>query len=134
MLARGNERAALLQDGCVDKLGSNVAMELYFCNLTMLVVMLRLQLAEAQASGLMSAFNLPEDAVACFLREIENGYMDNPYHSSTHAAGVLQMMHMLMQHGLIQSGVMDQNMQLASYFAGSVQHESFAVFPPLLSC
>ena len=56
--------------------------------------------------------------MACFLREIEKGYMDNPYHSSTHAAGVLQMMNMLVQHGLMQCGVMDQNMQLACYLAG----------------
>ena len=66
----------------------------------------------------MASFGIAEDNVACFLREIEKGYMDNPYHSSIHAAGVLQMMNMLMQHGLIQSGVVDQDMQLASYFAG----------------
>ncbi|KAK9826260.1 hypothetical protein WJX74_003589 [Apatococcus lobatus] len=54
-----------------------------------------------KGSGLMSAFDLPDESVACFLRKIEDGYIDNPYHSSTHAAGVLQMMHMLMQHGLI---------------------------------
>ncbi len=41
-----------------------------------------------QGSGLMASFELQEDAVACFLRAIEDGYQDNPYHSRTHAAGV----------------------------------------------
>ena len=74
--------------------------------------------ASVQGTGLIEAFQLEDEVVACFLREIENGYLDNPYHSSQHAAGVLQMLHMLVQNGLIQSGVLDENLQLSCYMAG----------------
>lgn len=65
----------------------------------------------------MGAFSLPESAMACFLRAIEDAYNDNPYHSCTHAAGVLQLLHMLIQNGLIQSGALDETMQLSCYLA-----------------
>ena len=65
----------------------------------------------------MEAFQLEEEVFARFLREIEDGYVDNPYHSATHAAGVLQVTHMLVQNGLIQSGVLDDNLQLSCYLA-----------------
>ncbi|KAK9842956.1 hypothetical protein WJX74_004848 [Apatococcus lobatus] len=70
-----------------------------------------------KGTGLMDIFQLEEEVVACFLRELEDGYLDNPYHSSTHAAGVLQMIHMLVQNGLIQSGVLDDSLQLSCYMA-----------------
>ena len=59
--------------------------------------------------------------MACWMRAIEDGYKDNPYHSSTHAAGVLQMTHMLLTHGLMSSGAVDATMQLACYIAGELQ-------------
>lgn len=71
----------------------------------------------AQGSGLMATFQLQEEKVAAFLRDIENGYIDNPYHSAIHAAGVLQMSHMLIQNGLVQSGILDDNLQLSCYLA-----------------
>ena len=74
--------------------------------------------ASVQGTGLIDFFRLKDEVVACFLREIENGYLDNPYHSSQHAAGVLQMLHMLVQNGLIQSGVLDENLQFSCYMAG----------------
>ncbi|KAK9843277.1 hypothetical protein WJX74_009626 [Apatococcus lobatus] len=70
-----------------------------------------------KGSGLMNAFQLQEDIVAGFLQQIEKGYVDNPYHSAIHAAGVLQMLHMLIQNGLVQSGVLDETMQLSCYLA-----------------
>ncbi len=66
----------------------------------------------------MQSFDLQERAVARFLREIEDGYLDNQYHSRTHAAGVLQLTHMLIGNGLVQSGILDETMQLACYIAG----------------
>lgn len=66
----------------------------------------------------MGTFNLQEDVVACFLRQIEDGYKANPYHSRVHAAGVLHMLHLLLQNGLVQSGALDITMQLACYIAG----------------
>ena len=68
----------------------------------------------------MKAFTLQEEAVACFLRTIEDGYIDNPYHSCVHAAGVLQMLHMLIQNGLRQSGALDETLQLSCYIAGEL--------------
>lgn len=73
-----------------------------------------------QGSGLISTFKLHEERVACFLHAIEDGYEDNPYHSSTHAAGVLQMLHMLLQNGLTQSGVVDESMLLSCYVSGKL--------------
>ncbi|KAK9826226.1 hypothetical protein WJX74_001194 [Apatococcus lobatus] len=70
-----------------------------------------------KGSGLISFFNLDEEKLACFLRGIEDGYIDNPYHSCTHAASVLQIIHMLVQNGLIQSGILDEPMQLSCYMA-----------------
>ena len=62
--------------------------------------------------------------MACFLRAIEDGYQDNPYHSRTHAAGVLQLVHTLVQNGLISSGVLVCTMQLACYLAGIILHDA----------
>ncbi|KAK9863546.1 hypothetical protein WJX84_008465 [Apatococcus fuscideae] len=73
-----------------------------------------------KGSGLIHTFHLNEEKLACFLRAIEAGYSDCPYHSRTHAAGVLQTMHMLSQHGLIQDGVLDSALQLAGYLAAIV--------------
>lgn len=72
----------------------------------------------AQGAGLTKAFDLAEDRLANYLQKVETGYNANPYHSRTHAAGVLQSMHMLAQNGLIQEGVLDETLQLACYMAG----------------
>ncbi|KAK9868656.1 hypothetical protein WJX84_004455 [Apatococcus fuscideae] len=70
-----------------------------------------------KGSGLLSDFGIQEDIMACFLRSIEAGYLSNPYHSRTHAAGVLHVIHLLVQNGLLQSGILDGPMQLACYIA-----------------
>ncbi|KAK9867764.1 hypothetical protein WJX84_011598 [Apatococcus fuscideae] len=70
-----------------------------------------------KGSGLLSDFGIQEDIMACFLRSIEAGYLSNPYHSRTHAAGVLHIIHLLVQNGLLQSGVLDGPLQLACYIA-----------------
>ena len=71
-----------------------------------------------QGSGLVSLLALDEERLACFLRKAETGYLDNPYHSRTHAAGVLQTTHLLAQNGLIQEGVFDGLLQLSAYLSG----------------
>lgn len=71
-----------------------------------------------QGSGLVSRLALPEEKLAGFLRQIEAGYLDNPYHSRVHAAGVLQITHLL-AHGLIQNGVFDDLLQLSAYMAAA---------------
>ncbi|KAK9867909.1 hypothetical protein WJX84_002108 [Apatococcus fuscideae] len=70
-----------------------------------------------KGSGLLESYELREDTVACFLRSIEAGYQNNPYHSRTHAAGVLQMLHILLHNGLMQSGAVEGPMQLACYLS-----------------
>ncbi len=42
-------------------------------------------------AGLVEALQLDVQALARFLRRIENGYPDNPYHNRTHASDVLQV-------------------------------------------
>ena len=71
-----------------------------------------------QGSGLVSLLALNEERLAGFLRKIEAGYLENPYHSRTHAAGVLQATHLLAQNGLIQEGVFDGLLQLSAYISG----------------
>jgi hypothetical protein len=41
-------------------------------------------------SGLIEHFGLKAGALARFLRRVEEGYRQNPYHNATHAADVLQ--------------------------------------------
>ncbi len=78
-----------------------------------------------QGSGLIDLFQLPEEKTANFLRGIEAGYHDNPYHSQLHAASVLQTTHMIAQNGLIQEGVVDGPLQLASYLSGGSSENRF---------
>lgn len=59
---------------------------------------------------------LHEDRLANFLRKLEAGYLDNPYHSRVHAAGVLQTTHMLSQ-SLIEEGIYDPVLQLSAYLS-----------------
>ena len=48
---------------------------------------------------LCSAAELDPLRLARFLRRVEEGYNDNPYHNRVHAADVVQSMHMLMTVG-----------------------------------
>ncbi|KAK9831575.1 hypothetical protein WJX74_000880 [Apatococcus lobatus] len=70
-----------------------------------------------KGSGLMTAFNICENQLVNFLQQIEAGYPDNPYHNRVHATCVLQVMHLLMQNGLIKLGVLQDVMVLACYLA-----------------
>ncbi|KAK9825726.1 hypothetical protein WJX74_001516 [Apatococcus lobatus] len=70
-----------------------------------------------KGSGLVESLSISEHRLATFLCRVEAGYVDNPYHSRVHAAGVLQMMHLLMRNGLVQTGVLDSITELACYMA-----------------
>ena len=52
-----------------------------------------------QRYDLIDKFNIPESCLHNFLESIENGYLDNPYHNSTHAADVAQTIHVLLSCG-----------------------------------
>ncbi|KAK9853879.1 hypothetical protein WJX84_001089 [Apatococcus fuscideae] len=71
-------------------------------------------------SGLAKEHGLNEEKLANVLFTLEDGYLQtNPYHNRTHAAGVLQIMHLLLASpgGLKQLGVVDSATTLACYLA-----------------
>ncbi|KAK9850625.1 hypothetical protein WJX84_003967 [Apatococcus fuscideae] len=71
-------------------------------------------------SGLTQMYSLPENKLLMFLHHLEDGYPANPYHNRTHAASVLQMMHVLMHNGLIEQGILDGITMLACYMAACI--------------
>ncbi|KAK9819731.1 hypothetical protein WJX72_001710 [[Myrmecia] bisecta] len=72
-------------------------------------------------SGLVSEFRLDEAKLSQFLRRIEMGYQDNPYHNRMHAANVVQTTHMLVHYGDLQKrGITSKVTRLASYLAAAI--------------
>jgi hypothetical protein len=56
--------------------------------------------------------------VLSFLQAVEAGYSPtNPYHNATHAADVLQTLHMLLHRGGLVPGYADQLTVMACYVA-----------------
>ncbi len=49
------------------------------------------------SNGLLEAHKIPPVKAARLMRAIEAGYQPNPYHNKTHAADVLQTMHVILQ-------------------------------------
>ncbi|KAG2451386.1 hypothetical protein HYH02_003987 [Chlamydomonas schloesseri] len=70
--------------------------------------------------GLISQFRIKPTKLARLLRTIEQGYADNPYHNSTHAADVLQTFHVLLRGAGLTTHYLDQVGLLAAYFAAVV--------------
>lgn len=56
---------------------------------------------------------LDSTKLARFLRRVEDGYNDTPYHSKSHAADVLQSMHTLLTLGGLASRMNDELVMLA---------------------
>ncbi|KAG2425825.1 hypothetical protein HXX76_013450 [Chlamydomonas incerta] len=73
-----------------------------------------------QRAGLVSRFRLKPVILARLLRAIENGYVDNPYHSAIHAADVLQTMHVVIHAAQLHVHYLDALGLLASYYAAIV--------------
>ncbi|GFH21001.1 3'5'-cyclic nucleotide phosphodiesterase [Haematococcus lacustris] len=68
-------------------------------------------------SGLAAWAQLDQVKLARWLCCIEDGYCANPYHNRSHAADVLQTMHMLLTRGGLVPGYADQQSMLAAYLA-----------------
>ncbi|GIL70062.1 hypothetical protein Vretimale_3337 [Volvox reticuliferus] len=71
---------------------------------------------------LISVFQLDATKLARFLRKIEDGYPDNPYHNKTHAADVLQGMHCLLTRGGLHRRLGEDVAIFASYLA-AITHD-----------
>ncbi len=52
-----------------------------------------------------------------FLRQVEQGYRDNPYHNKVHAADVVQSMHIILKRGGLVPGYADPLTHLACLLA-----------------
>eukprot|EP00727_Mastigamoeba_balamuthi_P002235 m51a1_g12008 putative 3 5 -cyclic nucleotide phosphodiesterase (365) ;mRNA; r:585-2206 len=52
-------------------------------------------MAALKSHNLIEAFGLDRLTLSSFLRSVEKGYKDNPYHNSAHAADVVQAVHAL---------------------------------------
>ncbi|KAG2445940.1 hypothetical protein HXX76_000543 [Chlamydomonas incerta] len=71
---------------------------------------------------LIGTFQLDATKLARFLRKIEDGYPDNPYHNKTHAADVLQGMHCLLTRGGLHKRLGEDVAIFASYLA-AITHD-----------
>ncbi|EKX48488.1 hypothetical protein GUITHDRAFT_68697 [Guillardia theta CCMP2712] len=52
-----------------------------------------------QKHNLIDEFNLDRIKLINFLRQVEAGHMENPYHNATHVADVVQSMHCILSKG-----------------------------------
>jgi hypothetical protein len=57
--------------------------------------------------GLISNFRLSPAPLARFLRRVEEGYKQNPYHNATHASDVLQTLNTIIHRGGLVPGYVD---------------------------
>ncbi|GFH21958.1 phosphodiesterase [Haematococcus lacustris] len=68
-------------------------------------------------SGLAAWARLDLTKLARWLCRVEDGYCANPYHNRSHAADVVQTMHMVLTRGGLMPGYADRLTQLAAYLA-----------------
>ncbi|KAG2436202.1 hypothetical protein HXX76_006514 [Chlamydomonas incerta] len=74
-----------------------------------------------QREGLIAHFRIRPHRLARLLRALEDGYRpDNPYHSATHAADVLQTLHVVIRGAGLTTHYLDKLGLLAAYFAAVV--------------
>ncbi|EFJ53060.1 3'5'-cyclic nucleotide phosphodiesterase, partial [Volvox carteri f. nagariensis] len=73
-----------------------------------------------QREGLIKAFRIQPVTLARLLRQVEAGYMDNPYHNAVHAADVLQTLHVIIHTAQLHIHYLDPLGLLAAYYAAIV--------------
>ncbi|GIL62519.1 hypothetical protein Vafri_16725 [Volvox africanus] len=71
-------------------------------------------------ADLMRKFDIKPQLLARFMRRVEEGYRPNPYHSKTHAADVLQTLHVIIHRGGLAPGYVDPLTLMACYLAALV--------------
>ncbi|KAG2437156.1 hypothetical protein HXX76_005823 [Chlamydomonas incerta] len=71
-------------------------------------------------AGLVAALDLRPHVLARALRYLEAGYVDNPYHSATHAADVLQTLHVIIHGAQLNVHYLDPLGLFAAYWAAIV--------------
>ncbi|GLI71323.1 hypothetical protein VaNZ11_016483 [Volvox africanus] len=71
-------------------------------------------------ADLMRKFDIKPQVLARFMRRVEEGYRPNPYHSKTHAADVLQTLHVIIHRGGLAPGYVDTLTLMACYLAALV--------------
>ncbi|KAG2443897.1 hypothetical protein HXX76_002237 [Chlamydomonas incerta] len=70
--------------------------------------------------GLIAKFRIKPAVLARLLRALEAGYQNNPYHNATHAADVLQTLHVVLHGAGLTAHYLDRLGLLAAYFAAIV--------------
>ncbi|KAL6745688.1 hypothetical protein V8C86DRAFT_3150849 [Haematococcus lacustris] len=70
-----------------------------------------------QKTGLVSTMCLDTTKLVRWLWRIEAGYCANAYHNRSHAADVVQTLHMLLTQGGLAPGYADPLTRLAAYLA-----------------
>ncbi|KAG2490631.1 hypothetical protein HYH03_011022 [Edaphochlamys debaryana] len=73
-----------------------------------------------QRSGVIKGHHLSPLKLARLLRAVEAGYLDNPYHNATHAADVLQTLHVIIHATQLHVHYLDPLGLLAAYYAAIV--------------
>ncbi|PNG99237.1 Calcium/calmodulin-dependent 3',5'-cyclic nucleotide phosphodiesterase 1B, partial [Tetrabaena socialis] len=73
-----------------------------------------------QREGLVKRFRLKPVTLARLLRQVECGYQDNPYHSATHAADVLQTLHVTIHAAQLHVHYLNPLELLGVYYAAMV--------------
>ncbi|KAG2444404.1 hypothetical protein HXX76_001157 [Chlamydomonas incerta] len=73
-----------------------------------------------QRAGLIKTLGLSAKTLIRCLRVVEAGYLDNPYHSATHAADVLQTLHVIIHSAELNVHYLDPLGLFAAYWAAIV--------------
>jgi hypothetical protein len=75
-----------------------------------------------EKEGLVAQYNLDVKKLCKFLRRIEDGYPDNPYHSRIHATAVLHMTYMLISQGGVMKTAFEPETVMCCYLA-AIMHD-----------
>lgn len=75
-----------------------------------------------EKEGLVTQYNLDMRKLSKFLRGVEDGYPDNPYHSRMHATAVLHMTYMLISQGGVMKTAFEPETVMCCYLA-AIMHD-----------